>query len=265
LPCDDACHRWNWFRRDQWWRRFRDGALERGGAKCAAVLSILGNPGNKLVLDATCGLGRHTVVMSHLAMSVVGSDANAYAVGMAREPAAVEGRRVGFFVSSWRNLAANTGHRFDAICVDSLMDCCEKREDLVASFAGIAGVLKRGGVFMFPGPEPGEKMREVLDGARQACPQFYVEWQHRADRCECACIHARYRGPDFIDDNLLYLAKEAASEPRLETAKVRQWFKWDRQCLDDAARSVGFSEVRTERFHGAVFGGTTFARIVGRK
>jgi SAM-dependent methyltransferase len=261
-PYPDPYHRWNWFRKSQWWPDYRDRMLNSRGGSCGIVLEVVGDPAGKIVLDATCGLGRKTLVLSHLGLTVMGSDANAYTVEKARELAASESREIEFFVSEWRTLPERTSHRFDAIFVDAFLDCCESYEDLVASFAGIAATLKAGGVFIYFGPEPEERMSDILDHAWTACEQFYVEWQHAEEGCDCTCLHARGRGDDYIDDHHLYLIREGNVEPRLETATLRQWFRWDRKRLDEAARSAGFSRVHTQSFEGYAFDGSTIKRII---
>jgi 2-polyprenyl-3-methyl-5-hydroxy-6-metoxy-1,4-benzoquinol methylase len=95
----DACHRWNWFRKAQWWPAYRDRMVAAKGGSAGAVLRVLGDPTGKVVLDATCGLGRKTVVLHELGLNVVGSDSNAFAVDRARELAASDQRDIGFFVA----------------------------------------------------------------------------------------------------------------------------------------------------------------------
>ncbi|MBM4049842.1 MAG: class I SAM-dependent methyltransferase [Planctomycetes bacterium] len=264
-PYSDVCHRWNWFRRSQWWPSFRERMLASKGGSCGAVLKVLGSPAGKVVLDATCGLGRKTLVMSHLGVNVVGSDASAYAVERARELAASEGREIEFFVSGWGSLPSRTPRRFDAVFVDAFMDCCESYGDVASSFAGIAACLNPGGLFTYPGPEPDERMTDLLAQAWKACERFYVDWRYAEQDRECTCVHAREKGPDFIDEHDLFVIREGGSAPRLEAATIRRWFRWGRRCLDDAARSAGFSRIHTESFDGYGFGRTTFTRIVARK
>jgi SAM-dependent methyltransferase len=210
-------------------------------------------------------LGRKTIILSHLGVKVVGADASAYAVQKARELAASERRDIEFFVSEWRALPERTSQRFDAVFLDAFLECCETHEDLAASFAGIAGVLRPGGAFVYFGPEPGEKVADVLDGAWKSCKPFYVDWHHAERGCECTCVHANYRGHDFIDDHHLHLVKEGSAEPRLENATVRRWFRWDRPGLDNAARAAGFTAIRTEIFEGYALDGSPLPRIIARK
>jgi SAM-dependent methyltransferase len=234
-----------------------------GGGKCAAVPQILGGATDKTVLDATCGLGRRTLLLHDLGLKVMGSDACAYAVEKARELAASEDRSVEFFVAEWRALPDRIPHKFDAVYVDAFADCCETYEDLLASFRGVAGVLQPGGVFIFSGPELGEKAG--VDVPWNACDPFYVEWQHTEEQCECTCLHARFRGQDFIDDHHLYLIREAHGPVRLEHATIRQWFRWDRNRVDEAAYAAGFTGAHTRSFENYERPGTTFTRIVARK
>ena len=264
-PYSDTIHRWDWFRRSQWRPSFLDRMLKAGGASCRTVLKVIGDPAGKLVFDATCGLGRKTLVLSHLGVKVVGADASAYAVGKARELASGEGHSIEFFVSEWRCLPERVPHRFDAVFLDAFLDCCETYDDLAASFAGIAGVLKPGGAFIYFGLEPGEKLAEVLEGAWRASGPFSLAWHHAEGGCECTCLHANYRGPDFIDNHHLFIIKEGPANVRLETATVRRLFRHDRAALAAAARGAGFCGIRTHCFEGCTFDGAPLLRIIARK
>ncbi len=149
--------------------------------------------------------------------------------------------------------------------VDAFLDCCQTREELAAAFAGAAAVLEDGGAFICAGPEPAETMPAMLDQAWKACDRFYIEWRFATPASECACLHVRDRNGDFIDDHHLYVIQERDVALRLERATLRQWFRWDRRCLDETARAAGFSAVGTRTFDGYGFEGTTFSRIVAIK
>lgn len=261
-PYGDTYHRWDWFRRSQWWASFRNSGQIR---RWRATLGIIGDPTGKIVLDATCGLGRKTLVLSDLDMNVSGSDASSYAVEHARELASSEDRGIDFFVSTWRELPERMPHPFDAIFVDAFVECCETYEDLLASLSGIAAALKDGGVFIFSGLEPGKKMTEILEFTWNCGERFCIAWQHREEDCECTCLDVMCRGDDFIDDHYLYLIKERDVEVRLESWTMRRWFKWDWDCIDAAARRAGFSSVQTEWFEEPGTEGSTFPRTVARK
>jgi SAM-dependent methyltransferase len=263
-PYPDACHCWNWFRKAQWWPSFRERMLASRGGSCGAVLKVVGGPG-RTVLDATCGLGRETLILQDLGLTVAGSDASAYAVEKTRELAASEQRDIECFVSPWSDLPARTPLRFDAVFVDAFVDCCQTREHLAAAFAGIAGVLKNGGAFIYAGPDHGERMTDIHQQAWTACAAFYLDWRFATEQVTCTCLHARERGSDFIDDHHLHVIDSPDGGQRLETATIRQWFRWDRDCLDNLARCAGFGQISTETFSGYGFGGTSFTRIVARK
>ena len=261
-PYADTYHRWQWFRRRQWWPSVRDRMLAARGRECGALLSLLGGPAGRRVLDATCGLGRRSLVLGHLGAVVTGTDACAYAVERARELAAGEGMAVEFRVAAWRELPAHLPDRFDAAVADAFSDCCEPHDDLVASFAGVAGALKPGGLFLFPGPTPGEGPAAILEGAWQCGPQFAIGWQHAEEGLECTCLHARSRGDGFIDEHDLHLIREPDGEVRLETATTRRWLHWRWEDVDDAARAAGFATIEAREFPGYGWNGTSLTRLV---
>ena len=258
----DTYYRWEWFHRQQWLAGFRQS---EPFARWRAMLEAIGDPEGKRVLDATCGLGRKTLVMDECGLDVMGSDASAYAVERARELALGEAREIDFFVSTWRDLPHRTSERFDAVFVDAFMDCIETYEDLVASFAGIGSALTDGGVFVFGGPEPNEKMADILEFAWDCGERFSIDWRLAAEGRDCTCVCVKDKGDNYIDHNYLYVVRQHEGVMRLETAPLRRWFRWERDSLDKAALSVGFSAIRTELFRGDRFGVEDFTRIIATK
>ena len=261
-PYGDTYYRWEWFRRSQWWPGYRDSWQAR---RWRVTLGVLGDLAGKDVLDATCGLGRRTVLMSDLGIKVVGSDANSYAVKRARDLAASENRDIDFFVCSWRDLPERVPHLFDAIFVDAFVDCCEMQEGLVASLSGIASALKDGGAFVFSGAAPGERMRDIVESAWNCANQFSIAWQHREEDCECTCLEVMCRGDDFIDNHYLYLIKENGVDARLESWTMGRWFRWDWECVDAATRQVGFSSLDVEWLEAPEAEHPPFPRTIARK
>jgi SAM-dependent methyltransferase len=239
--------------------------LHHNGGSCGAALSLIGGPAGQRVLDATCGLGRKTLVFSHLGCEVAGSDASAYAVARARELAASEGRSVEFVASAWSDLPGNVSEAFDLVFVDAFMDCLEDYDGLVASLKGIYGVLAEGGVFVSPGPHKGEEMAVLLAGDWQASDRFYLAWQHTEEDCTCTCVVSRDRGEDYVDENHLYVVNAIGASPHLESATLRRYFRWEWEQIEGAALSAGFSALETIAFTGYSFSGSDFSRMVAKK
>lgn len=261
----ETYHRWEWFRRAQWWPGYLERMRAMRGRECGILLAALDAPSGSCVLDATCGLGRKTLLLDSLGLSVVGADACAYAVERARNLAAGEGRDNAFFVSSWRDLPARAPGPFDGVLIDAFPDCCETGDDLAAALSGIAGVLKPGGVFVFPGPEPGETPAGITKMAWESGPRFQLCWEHAEGGIECTCLQARTLGDNWIDEHALYVVREAGAPARLESATIRRHFRWTRAAIEEAARAAAFSSVAARTVEGCGHNGAPLVRIVATR
>jgi len=130
---------------------------------------------------------------------------------------------------------------------------------------GIAGVLKPGGVFVFPGPEPDDTPAGLTEMAWESGPRFQLWWEHAQGGCHCTCLQARTRGDDWIDEHALYVVREAGAAPRLETATVRRHFQWTRAAIEEAACEAGFASVETRSIEGCGHNGAPLPRLVATR
>jgi SAM-dependent methyltransferase len=238
-PWCDTYYRWNWFRRTQWWPQYREQTTAEGG-KLRLLRDLMPPSAEIHALDATCGLGRQTLALETLGVRVTGSDACAYAIGKAEELARHDSSSARFFVSAWRDLPTNPMRQFDVVFVDAFADCLPQACDLREAFAGVFGVLRPGGLFIYPGPAAEETPELNLRRAWEAAEPYYVDWHHVERDLACTCVHTRALGRCFIDEHCSYLISEAGGPPRLESATIRRWMHWTRCDLDDAAMAAGF-------------------------
>jgi SAM-dependent methyltransferase len=262
----ETYHRWEWFQREKWRYRFREDKGARWGGSPAGFKRIMEKTGGKLALDASCGLGLKTIMLGEMGIDVMGSDKCEFAVEKARELSKLEGLQIEFFTSRWAELPSNTRMQFDAIFNDALL-WTATREQLEASLRGLRAVLKPKGVLVFFGaPESDDEAENVekLEECWESKPRFSIEWTHSDDEKHCTSLLARERAEDYIDEHHIYLIEEY-SEPRLESATIRQPFYWHRPLLEKLFAKAGFSSLQDRTFHGMGKGGTDFTLNIATK
>jgi SAM-dependent methyltransferase len=245
----ETVHRWEWFRRRQWLGNFRDGKV----LLAASIMKVLNDLGlsEGLVLDCSCGLGFQAIVLREAGLRVHGSDRAPFAVERARELSREIGNDIDFFVSRWDELPARTPLRFDAVFCDAL-SWLHSRDELVAAFRGLRGVLRPGGVLMFQGEPQGatrESSIERLERWWESVPRASVNWRHQEGPVTCTSMTLGSRGVDYIDWHLTYLLEEANAQEektlRLEHFIIRESLRWGWQDLFDVAAAAGFSRLYT--------------------
>jgi len=255
----DTIYRWEWFRRDQWRHSFREDKLGGYGGTPAAFKRILEQAGGTLALDASCGLGLKTLIMTEMGIDVVGSDQSEFAVEKARELSRLEGHPMEFFTARWNELPSRTKLQFDAIFNDAL-SWIVTRQEFEEALHGLRGALRPGGVLVFMGAAQGSTLADSLarlDQDWESKPRFGVEWTHSDGEVRCTNLVVRDRRDDYIDEHHLYLIEEGA-EQRLETATIRQPVYWHWSLLREMFEGAGFSRLETREFRGMGRGGSDF-------
>lgn len=247
----DLIHRWEWFRRDRWRQGFRTTIHGQGGGPARAFADLAQKTDAKVLLDASCGLGRRSIYLSEKGCNIVGSDVSGAAVTYARELAKEENASVSFFRSPWNELPKNMPHHFDGILVTGL-SLEPSWDHLGMSLVGLYHALHSGGFLMFVGatenePESGPKDRVERDWASQ--PPEKVEWFIREDKVTCALVKLRTKAADYIDDRMLYVSEENG-ESRLESTTLRRPAYWTWRHWKDVTRMAGFSHLETREYPG---------------
>lgn len=247
----DLVHRWEWFRRESWRQGFRTAVHGQGGGPARAFAELARMVDAKVLLDASCGLGRRAVYLAEKGVNILGSDTSGMAVTHARELARDENAPVTFFRSAWDELPKNMPHHFDGILVTGL-NLEPSWDKLGADLVGFFHALHPGGFLMFVGAGEGEP--PGAPGARvekdwNSQPPERVEWFFREGRVTCALIKLRTKEPDYIDDRLMYVSEENG-ETRLESTVIRRPAYWTWKHWRDASRMAGFCHLETRTYPG---------------
>lgn len=253
-PNDYTAHyRWEWFRREQWERSFREGKRHSSGA----LIELVKERGMQAapVLDCSCGLGLKTLVMKEAGLDVQGSDQCGLAVECARLLAEAQGHTaIVYFVSSWAELPRNTATRYGAIFNDAL-SWVYHDEEMAASLRGLHECLVPGGILTYMGALPGTdtNQKELLE---REWEKKTASGRHRLGRyaskgkTSVQEIVFVEKGLDFIDEHHLYVVDEDGTR-RVEIWCVRCPTKWSWPKILPFLEEAGFSAFGTKEFIAA--------------
>ena len=242
----EAVHRWEWFRRNQWFENFRAGKVRLTGA----IQEVLGANGMRdgLLLDCSCGLGFQSIVLAEAGIRVQGADRSPFAVERARELASDNGLHIEYFASRWDELPQRTSTRFDAAFVDAL-SWLHSRDEMLAALRGLRGILRRGGILIFLGEPEGitRELRERrLESWWKSVPRASLKWSHSEGGLTCTLMSLGSRGPDYIDWHQMYLIEEN-NTLRLEHQAIRESLRWTWPDLTQAALEAGFTKLEMHK------------------
>ncbi len=246
----DLVHRWDWFTRESWRQGFRTTIHGQGGGPARAFAELARTSDAKILLDASCGLGRRAIFLAEKGANILGSDISGVAVNHARELARDENAPVTFFRSAWNELPKNMPHHFDGILVTGL-SLEPSWDHLGVAVVGLFHALHPGGFLMFGGatekesPAPGERVEKEW----AARPAESVEWFLRDGRVTCSLVKLRIKAPDYIDDRLLYVSEENG-QARLESTTIRRPAYWTWKHWKDVTRMAGFCHLETREYPG---------------
>lgn len=252
----DLLHRWEWFRRDSWRQGFRTAVHGQGGGPARAFAELARTCDAKVLLDASCGLGRRAIHLAEKGVNILGSDLSGVAVKYARELAQAEKVPVSFFRSAWNELPKNKPHHFNGILVTGL-NLEPSWDHLGVAMVGLYQSLDAGGFLMFVGATEQESdtdPKERVEKDWNSEPPERAEWFHRDGQVSCSLVKLRYRAADYIDDRLLFVSEENGV-PRLETTTLRRPCYWTWRHWKDLTRMAGFEHLETREYPGFGLGG----------
>lgn len=247
----DLVHRWDWFTRESWRQGFRTKIHGQGGGPARAFADLAHMCDAKILLDASCGLGRRAIYLAEKGVNILGSDISGVAVNHARELARDENAPVTFFRSAWNELPKNMPHHFDGILVTGL-NLEPSWDHLGVALVGLFHALHPGGFLMFVGatekePLSGPNDRVEKDWAAE--PAESVQWFVREGRVTCSLVKLRTKAADFIDDRYLYVSEENG-QSRLESTTIRRPAYWTWKHWRDVTRMAGFCHLETRSYPG---------------
>lgn len=143
-----------------WWKTFFDKdylafrqsrSQEETDAEIALIQNLLGPGEGRLLLDACCGHGRHSIPLSGLGWRVIGLDYSSYLLGLAQQ-VAFESGKVSLRLPIWVRgdlRVVPFSAVFDAvICMFTSLGYCEKESDHWTMLDSLANSLKEDGLLL---------------------------------------------------------------------------------------------------------------------
>lgn len=203
------------------------------------------------VLDATAGLGDHTVNLAELGFRVDACDASAEAREATREALqrAHLADAVSVFEARWEELGALCPSRYDLVFHDAL-HWIEEPAAMRASLRGLREALVPGGslVFFFADarePDAGAGMRLLAwDRAHLAPHEF--GWEHpigEAGRVTHVRVNVAHEA--HIDQHHVYVLRDEQGHTRLDSVVLRRIYRWDYHAMRAVLAECGFGPIES--------------------
>jgi ubiquinone/menaquinone biosynthesis C-methylase UbiE len=113
------------------------------------LLSILGPPEGKRVLDLACGSGRHAVFLAVEGAEVIGLDTSKTMIQMAKKHAQSEDVKVNFIVADMKDILSVVEGSFDFVtCLGNSLALLPEIESVRQVLRGVHEIMKIGGSFV---------------------------------------------------------------------------------------------------------------------
>lgn len=209
-------------------------------------------PGPRVrVLDATAGLGDHSVNLAELGFEVTAGDASAVAREATADLAHAAGVTIEVAELRWETVGQERPAAFDLVFHDAL-HWIEEPEAMQATLSSLRATLRPDGAlaFFFADPrDPGEGAGErVRRWDLEHLARHELAWRHElAGDGHVSHIVVRAPTEDAIEEHHVFLVDGAAGAS-LETAVLRRIYRWDLRAMRAACARAGFREVQGHLF-----------------
>jgi SAM-dependent methyltransferase len=203
------------------------------------------------VLDATAGLGDHSVNLAELGFVVTAGDASL----VAREATAEAARlaNVSLEVSDlrWETVGAERPLAYDLVFHDAL-HWIESPEAMQAALRSLHGTLRPAGALVFffadhrePGPGAGERVRQ-WDLTHLS--RFERMWQHPFENGTVTHEVLRLPVGEAIDERHTFSIDKEGGTSEMQEATLRRIYRWDWHAMNEQCRAAGFHAVEGRLF-----------------
>lgn len=201
-------------------------------------------PGEGLrVLDATAGLGDHSVNLAELGFVVTAGDASP----VAREATAQAARDANLAIEvadlRWETVGQERPHAHDLVFHDAL-HWLETEDAMQAALRSLRATLRPGGTLVFffadfrvPEAGAGEKVRQ-WDLAHLA--RFERHWQHPYEGGTVTHEVMRQPSGDAIDERHTFSIDRAGATSEMQEATLRRIYRWDWHAMITQCGLAGF-------------------------
>ncbi len=219
------------------------------------------------LLDATAGMGDHTVNLAEEGFVVEACDASAVARELTTRAVRDAKLEVPVFDARWETLGRSHPSRYDLIFNDALHWTWD-RDVLAAQLRGFLEALRPGGalVFFFADarePDEGAGLRilewdwsHVADSSgRRGQPPTpgRVAWSHARDGRHVELTIRVERGDAFLDEHHRFVDRRG-DEASVTELVMRRVYRWDWFALSQLMREVGFVDLRSDVFRNQAKG-----------
>jgi hypothetical protein len=230
------------------------------------------------LLDATAGMGDHTVNLAEEGFVVEACDASAVARELTTRAVRDAKLEVPVFDARWETLGRSHPSRYDLIFNDALHWTWD-RDVLAAQLRGFLEALRPGGalVFFFADarePDEGAGLRilewdwsHVVDSSgrrgqpptdssgRRGQPPTpgRVAWSHARDGRHVELTIRVERGDAFLDEHHRFVDRRG-DEASVTELVMRRVYRWDWFALSQLMREVGFVDLRSDVFRNQAKG-----------
>ncbi len=226
-------------------------------------------PGERVrVLDATSGLGDHTVNLAEEGFVVEAADASAEARSATREALDRAGLGdVPVHATRWEALGDEHAGRFDLVWNDAI-HWVEEPGALHAALAGTRGCLAAGGALVFFFADPAKAHEgagaEILAWDREHLAAYELGWSHvEPSGARVTLTRARSFADSHIDEHHVYVTHDAAGRASVEGTTLRRIYRWDWYAMTRALARAGYGEVTGHRLENDK--GHTFSMCLARR
>ena len=252
------------------WERFRRACdpvdfrrWKRDSAQ--ALRGLYADRPDALLLDATAGLGDHTVNLAEEGFRVEACDVSPLARESTRESLRDAGLDVLVHDVAWEALGDRFPGRYDVIFHDALHWIYEP-DALDAALRGLYRALRPGGELVFfyadardPAPDAGAR---VLAWDWSHMERAELGWDLQRGETSVTLTRVNERGHDYIDQHHLFVIREGG-RARLESLTMRRVYRWDWHGITPRLAAAGFVDARSEHFRNVK--GHTFSMNLCRR
>lgn len=127
------------------------------------LVGLLERFGAKTVLDCACGTGVHTEMLAREGYEVVGSDASASMLEVARSKLDSAGLAVDLYVSAWRDLPSVVRGTYDAvICMGNSLSLESDCEAVAQSLSSMYSIVSDGGFLLVSNTNVDRQLAEMV-------------------------------------------------------------------------------------------------------
>lgn len=237
---------WDLYWRFELHRRAADPLdVRRWKRDSARALRVLYPTEGVRLLDATAGLGDHTVNLAEEGFDTEACDASPVALEATRAAVEAAGLDVPVFDARWESL--ERPGRYDLIFHDALHWIYEPSA-LRAALRGLLDALKPGGALVFffadaATPDEGAGL-EMLESDWEHMQAPREAWAHEVDTEHVTLSLSAERGPDFIDEHHRYEVRGGEAHE----LTMRHVYRWDWHGLSPLLTEAGFVDARTDHF-----------------